>query len=445
MREQITKILCGILIYMASSSLHSTNITDLVYQIPIKGAIGPATSQYVAKGIKMAHDKRAKLIILSIDTPGGLDIAMRNIIKSILGSDIPIVSYVYPSGSRAASAGTYILYASHLAAMSPGTNLGAATPISIMPVTDTNENDGKKKNKPGNNILMKKVKNDSKAYIRSLAELRNRNVAWAEKAVTEADSISAQLAFKRKVIDFIAKDQRALVIQANGRIVDLKGNKYKIDVKNPIFEMFVVDFKTKFLLTITDPSIAYMLFLAGIYGLFFEFTNPGLIVPGVLGGIAMIVSLYAMNSLPISYAGLALLLLGVMLIVAEVYVTSYGILGVGGIIALILGSIFLYDESADAFHLGYPLISGVIGINLVILVGIIYFAIQSHRKKIFVGLDSMLKTAGIALTDVNNGRCSIIINGEIWNAQSVDEIYKGQQVEVTDRDGLLLTIKIKKE
>ncbi len=408
---------------------------DLVYNITIDGAIGPASSNYVLEGFKKARQKQASLIVLSIDTPGGLDTSMRDIIQGILSSPIPVATYVYPSGARAASAGTYILYASQIAVMSPGTNIGAATPVNMLSSFD----DGGKAKGKSSSTMMEKAKNDSMAYIRSLAELNKRNVKWAELAVKKAASISAKEALRHRVVDFIASDIHELIAKANGKTVFIQGEKHTINIQNPVIKKYTIDLKTQFLLIITDPSIAYFLLLIGMYGLFIEFTNPGLIIPGVVGGIAMLVALYAMNSLPISYVGLALLVLGVMFIVAEMYVTSYGILGLGGVVAFSLGSVFLYDTESPVFQLAHSMIVLMIVLNIVILVLIIIFAMRARKRIIVTGSDDLLAGIGVVLKDFDtNG--TIRIKGERWTAVSKVALKKGQRVKIINIDGLVLYV-----
>lgn len=420
-------VLRGILLYVFICCIQiNAHASDMVYHIHIDGGIGSATNDYVAKGIKSANKMQAKLVVLTIDTPGGLDVAMRGIVQSILVSEVPVAGFVYPKGARAASAGAYILYASHIAAMAPGTNVGAATPVNMLSA----EEEGS---------LSKKAKNDSIAYMRSLAELRQRDIIFAEKSVSNAESVSAEVAQKRKIIDFIADDIISVVKKSNGKIVDVNGKKTKISIKNPVIKKQELDFKTRFLLIISDPSIVYMLFIAGIYCLFFEFNYPGLILPGVLGGLALVLSLYGMNFLPINYVGLALLVLGVMFIVAEFYIASLGVLGVGGVIAMVAGSIFLYDSSSPAFHLTYSLVGAVAFLNILILCIIIYLAVKSHKRSLLVGDMVLYDKTGIAATDISaDGK--VAINGEIWNAKSENTIKKGSKIRVINVDNLLLTV-----
>src|SRR3954469_24267735 len=296
--------------------------------VPLEGAIGPAAADFVRRSIERAGKEGAQLIILRLDTPGGLDTSMREIIKAILASPVPVVSFVAPSGARAASAGTFILYASHIAAMAPGTNLGAASPVAL-----GGGGSEDKDKKGGVNVMMHKVMNDAAAYIRGLAQLRGRNADWAEKAVREAVSLPADEALKLKVVDVVAADVPQLLEKLDGRTVDVNGKKVVLKTKGEKTEAFEADWRTRFLEFITDPTIAYGLLLLGAYALLFEFMNPGLVMPGVAGALALILALYALHMLPVNYAGLALIALGIGLMASEVFFPAYGSLGIGGAIA----------------------------------------------------------------------------------------------------------------
>src|SRR5205085_8861688 len=315
----------------------SSVVAAPVAVVPLDGAIGPAAADFVRRSIERAATDGTELVVLRIDTPGGLDTSMREIIKAILASPVPVASFVAPSGARAASAGTFILYASHIAAMAPGTNLGAASPVSVM--GGGGDKDGKK----GEDTMMKKAMNDAVAYIRGFAQLRGRNADWAEKAVRDAVSLPAEEALKQKVIDVIAPDVPALLAALEGKTIEAAGAKRSLHLRGASFEERAPDWRTRFLGVITNPSVAYLLILVGAYALLFEFMNPGLILPGVVGAIAILVALYALHLLPVNYAGLALIALGIGFMAAEAFVPAFGSLGIGGLIAFVLGSIMLIE------------------------------------------------------------------------------------------------------
>src|ERR671930_521530 len=324
--------------------------------VPLEGAIGPATADFVRRSIERAATDGADLLVLRIDTPGGLDTSMREIIKAILASPVPVASFVAPSGARAASAGTFIMYASHIAAMAPGTNLGAASPVAIMGGGESDK-DGKK---GAGDAMMRKAMNDAVAYIRGFAQLRGRNADWAEKAVREAVSLPADEALKQKVIDVVAPDVPALLAALEGKTVEAAGAKRRLHVAGVSFEVRTPDWRTRFLAVITNPSVAYLLILVGAYALLFEFMNPGLILPGVVGTIAILVALYALHLLPVNYAGLALIALGIAFMAAEAFVPAFGSLGIGGLVAFVLGSIMLIEDTAlPDFAIPLPLIAGL--------------------------------------------------------------------------------------
>ena len=419
-------------------------------QLEIKDAIGPATSNYILKGIEHAIEVDAGLIIIEMDTPGGLDSAMRDIIKGILNSPIPVATYVSPSGSRAASAGTYILYASHVAAMSPATNLGAATPVQIgggqapEPPSPAAGDDAEKEpnngeRPPAKTAMEKKVINDAIAYIRGLAELRNRNGDWAELAVREAASLSAQEALEQNVIDVVAESIPKLLEAINGRVVKVGDKEQEVLTADMTIEEFEPDWRTKLLATITNPNIAYMLMLAGIYGLMFEGYNPGAIVPGVVGAICLLLALFAFQILPVNYAGLALILLGVILIIAEALVPSFGTLGFGGIAAFVFGSIILLDSDVPGMAIARALIGSVAFTASTLLLAMVYMLMRIRRKPAVSGIESMLGAIAEALEDFDSNG-TVFVNGERWNAHTDTAIKKGDKLQITAVDHLVLKV-----
>ncbi len=435
-------ILYVLLIIIALSSLSVANLklNDSAVVLTIQGGIGPAAADYVQRGIADAQTNNARMVILQMDTPGGLDKSMRVMVKAILNSSIPVIGFVAPRGARAASAGTFLLYATHLAAMAPGTNLGAASPVSIggggmVPGAKSSD-----KNKKSHQDTMKnKVTKDARAYIRSLAQLRGRNIQFAEKAVSEAATLTATEALKKNVINLMAKDLPDLLIKANGLKVEVKGQSMVLDTKNIKMVHIVPDWRTRLLSVITDPSVAYILLLIGIYGLFFEFANPGFVLPGVAGAIALILAMYAFQLLPISYAGLGLILLGVMFMVAEAFIPSFGALGIGGVLAFIAGSVLLLDSNLPAYQIAWPLIIAMALVNVVFFFMVIGVAIRARRRRVVSGREDLIDRVGEALEDIEHtGQAKIA--GEIWNVETSARIKKGQPVKVTASKGLTLTV-----
>lgn len=434
--------------------------------LKVSGPIGPATSDYIRRSLEKAAELDAVVAVLRLDTPGGLDTAMRDIIRGIIASPVPVVVYVAPSGARAASAGTYMLYASHIAAMSPATNLGAATPVQMggipginPPATpgseDDKNNSDKAKAEEGQDgeknevtenkspvtgdAMTKKIVNDAIAYIRSMAEMRGRNADWAERAVRDGASLSAGEALDRNVIDIIADDTDDLMERINGWQVNINGQDRQLDTKDIQLEILEPDWRSELLSVITNPNIAYILMLLGIYGLFFELANPGFVLPGVIGGICLLLALYALQVLPVNYAGLGLILLGIIFMVAEVFAPSFGALGIGGIIAFVAGSVILFDTDGSELEVALPVIVAVSILSSGLFLVVLRMVLAAHGKPVVSGAEQMLGSTGQVLEDfTENGR--IHIHGETWQARTSSPVRRDSTVRVTAIDGLTLQV-----
>lgn len=400
--------------------------TPEIMVIKVDGVINPARAEFVVKAIKKANDKGYSLIIMELDTPGGLDTSMRSIIKEMVGSTAPVVVYVSPSGARAASAGAFITIASHIAAMAPGTNIGAAHPVAM----------GEKMDKE----MAKKVTNDAAAYIRSLAESRGRNIKWAEDAVRKSVSATEKEALELKVIDLIAKDRDELLKKIDGRKVRTAFGERLIRTAGAKIIHEEMGFRQRVLDLISDPNIAYILMLLGIYGLFFELTNPGSIFPGVLGGICLILAFYAFQTLPVNYAGILLIILAIILFILEVKIVSHGILTIGGIISMIIGSIMLFESPSPFFKLSLYVILPAVIVTALFFVITFGLAIKAWKRKPVTGIEGIVGLEGVARTDIKDDGM-VYVRGEIWSAMSDEPIKSGEKVRVEAVSGLKLKVK----
>ncbi|MBH5369958.1 NfeD family protein [Bradyrhizobium glycinis] len=413
--------------------------------VSIDGAIGPASASYVREALATASKRRAEVVLLRMNTPGGLNSSMREIIADVLASPVPVIGYVAPSGAHAASAGTYILYATHIAAMAPGTNIGAATPVQIggplpgLP-SGTPDKDGKDKKDEPKDAMTAKATNDAVAFIRSLAELRNRNAEWAERAVREAATLSANGALEARAIDLVARDQAELLRHLDGRVVELAGGRtQRLATKDAVVEAIEPGRISRFLAVITNPNVAFILLMVGIYGLIFEFMSPGAVAPGVVGAICLLIGLYALNLLPINYAGLALMLVGLVLLTVEAFNPTV-VVGFGGIIAFVLGAMMLFRSEAP----GYQLSWWVIGTTAVVFSGFALIVLGSLRRvrkaPALVGAQAMRGLPAEVL-DWNGNEGHVFAHGERWQARGAETFEPGETVEVANVVDLTLLIR----
>lgn len=400
--------------------------------VKINGTISPATLEYVRKAFDYAREKGMQCIIIQIDTPGGLDRSMRGIVKLIMNSPIPVIVYVAPKGARAASAGVFIAFSSHILAMAPGTNIGAAHPVSLM-------GGGMSK------TMEEKVVNDAAAYIRSIAEKRGRNVKWAEKAVRESVSVTAEEALKLGIADIIANDQNDLLQKIDGREVVIDGKVIILKTEKAKLKVYQPTFKDKFLQRLADPNLAYILLMIGIWGLILEFFHPGIFLPGIVGAICLILSFFALQILSFSLTGLLLILLAVVLFILEIKITSYGALTIGGVTALTLGSMMLVDPSAIYLKIGWEYIIAAVGVSVLLFGFIISYAIKAQFRPPVTGGEGLIGLVGVARTDLNPAG-KIYVHGELWNAVNISPdkvIKKGEEVKVVKIEGMKLMVKKK--
>lgn len=419
--------------------------TALAIQLELEGPIGPASADYVSRSLDYAVERKASLIILRMDTPGGLDIAMRDIIKKIIASPVPVAAYVAPGGARAASAGAYILYASHIAAMAPATNLGAATPVQIPMPGGLGEDKPPPKSKTEDknpapeSIMERKMTNDAVAYIRGLAALRGRNADWAEKAVRDSASLPAEDALKLNVIDLLAADVSDLLKKADGRSVNVLGQPVKLNLSGAQIEQRAPDWRNQLLAVIANPNVAYVLMLIGIYGLILEFYHPGTAAAGTIGTICLLLALYAFQAMSVNYAGAALILLGMGLMIAEAFAPSFGVLGIGGMAAFVFGSIILINTDMGGPELDPVMIAAFAISSAVLCLGASRLLLRVRNKPVVSGREQLIGSVGVAMEDfTSQGR--IWIHSEAWAARTEQAVVNGQKVKVQDIKGLTLIV-----
>ncbi|MEX3931491.1 nodulation protein NfeD [Paraburkholderia phymatum] len=456
-----------------------------VFVIPVAGAIGPATADFIVRGLSRAADDHAQLAILQLDTPGGLDTSMRQIIKAILASPVPVATYIAPGGARAASAGTYITYASHIAAMAPGTNLGAASPVQLGIGGQEAPKPGQAPAMPGEkpasgasaasesaasgalaldsqSTELRKQLHDAEAYIRGLAQLRGRNVEWAERAVREAVSLSAHDALDQKVVDIIARDIPDLMRQVDGRTYETSAGAKRLSTAHAPIVTLQPDWRSRFLAVITDPNVALILLMIGMYGLFFEFSNPGFVLPGVAGAISLLLGLFALQLLPVNYVGLSLIFLGLAFLIAEAFLPTFGTLGFGGIIAFVIGALMLIDTDLPGYGIPLPMIAAVVVFSVLFIFGVSGMVLRARQRPVVTGAEAIIGSVGVVLDDglvavsetdakTESSRDSLLhgepervgwarVHGERWRVSSTAPLAAGNAVRVTGRRGLTLTV-----
>lgn len=427
MKKMRIAVLLMVLVSLAfTASIRAEEKAPVFDVVTVSSAITPPVAEYVIKSIDEAARSGASGVVILLDTPGGLDLAMRDIIKSILNARLPVIVYVHPSGARAASAGAIITIAANVAAMAPGTNIGAAHPVGI--------GLGKM-----DETMLKKVENDAAAYARGIALKRGHNVEWIEKAVRKSESITAEEALRMRVIDYLAPDVRSLLDAMDGRQVTLESGRVRMKTKGAALNYKTMGFRERILITISDPNIAYLLMLVGLAGLYFEFSHPGAILPGVVGGISLILAFFALQTLPVNYAGVLLIILAVILFIAEIKVVSHGVLTIGGIISLILGSLILYESPDPALRVSLSVMIPAIAVISLFFVAVITLALKAQLRRPVTGREGMIGKTGVAVTAVHR-EGKVLIDGEYWNATSERSIEDGKTIKVLGLKGLSLVI-----
>lgn len=403
----------------------------VVRHLVVAGVISPVTADFIVRGLDRAQEDRVSLVVISLDTPGGLDPSMRKIIQRILASPVPVAVYVSPPGGRAASAGTFITLAAHVAAMAPDTSIGAAHPVTLGLGGGA-----------ADETMTAKVENDAASYIRSLARTRGRNDAWAELAVRKSASLSAEDAANEHVVDFVARDLGDLLAKCDGRKVTVAGaREITLRTRGARVEEETPNFRARLLSVLADPNISYILLILGFYGLLFELSNPGAILPGVAGGICIILAFYGLATLPVNYAGVALILFALLLFLAEVKITSHGLLTVGGVISMLLGSLLLIDTPAPYMHIKWAVIIPTVVISVLFFLVVVGLGLRAQRRRPATGKRGLAGERGRAITAVGPGGGRVFVHGEYWEATSAEEVPAGADVEVVKAGGLALVVK----
>ncbi|MFQ6616301.1 MAG: nodulation protein NfeD [Fidelibacterota bacterium] len=415
----------------AETDTITQRISPVIHVITVNGVIGPISSDFILKSIQEAEKKQVECLIIQLDTPGGLMEAMRDIVKAELGADVPVIMYVAPGGARAASAGVFITLAAHVAAMAPGTNIGAAHPVMMGGTpgggADTNQ------------TMMDKITNDAVAYIQSIAEKRGRNAEWAKDAVLNSVSITAREALELGVIDTVTASLTILVAYLDGKEVEILSGKQILATRNALVKEIDMGFRYRVLDKITNPNIAYLLLLLGVYGILFELSNPGAIFPGVLGAISLILAFLAFQMLPINYAGLALMALGVTLFILEINITSYGLLAIGGIVSLLLGSLMLFERTEPLMRVSWKVIIPALGFTILFFLFAVGFGVKAQRRTPVTGSSGLLGMTGLTQTDIDP-QGQVAVHGEIWKAVSDKKIPAGSSVRVVEVEGMVLKV-----
>jgi len=448
MPSAIFGLVCGLALAMCAPFAGAQEVARAapVVVLEVDGAISPASSHYLHRGLALANREHAQLLVLQIDTPGGLDTSMRSMIKDILASPVPVATFVAPGGARAASAGTYLLYASHFAAMTPASNVGAATPVAVgiggsSPTQHPSLRPASGASAPvaeGDAMSAKRVA-DAAAYLRSLAQLRGRNAEWGEKAVRESVSLPAAEALQLKVVDIVATDVADLLRQLEGREVRLATGVQRLHTKSAPVIAFEQDWRTRLLAVIANPSLALLLLTVGLYALIFEFSSPGLVAPGVVGAICVVLALFALQMLPVNYAGLALIVLGIGFLAAESFIPSYGVLGVGGIAAFAIGAVILIDTDSPGWGVPLSLIALLAVAGAVFALAVVGMAARARRRPVVTGAAMLVSACG-ELVEYTGGEGWVIVRGEHWRARGPAQLKAGDRVRVTALQGSVLEV-----